>query len=102
MRNKVTKDVVGAPIASEGWQAIFFDLDGEGFVDEEEAGTIRVACWVNLGGRIVGLIPTTEGLKPAEEEENFRGYVDVMVKDSFQKAIDAWDKEVEEEQEEGD
>lgn len=105
VRKIKTTQVVGVPIPSEGWQALFFDLDENGQSDEETGAVIRVACWANVGGRIVGLIPTPEGLKSADEEDNFRGYIDATVKNSLRAALDAWDEgesEEEEEEEETD
>lgn len=100
---KKTLAVVGAPIPSDGWQALFFDLDEDEFADEDTVSAVRVACWANLGGAVTGLIPTPEGLVPADSEDNFRGYVDATVKNSVRSAIDAWDEENEgEEEEEGE
>lgn len=91
---------MGAPVPSDGWQALFFDLDEDDFADDETVSVVRVACWVNLGGAVVGLIPTPEGLVPADSEENFRGYIDATVKTSRQDAVEAWNAENEGEEEE--
>jgi hypothetical protein len=99
-KTKTTKtlSVVGAPIPSDGWQALFFDLDEDEFVDEDTVSVVRVVCWATLGGRVVGLIPTPEGLVPADSEENFHGYVDATVKGSVTAATAAWDADNEEEE----
>lgn len=106
IKKKTKTLAVGAPIPSDGWQALFFDLDADEFVDEDTVSVVRVVCWVNLGGAITGLIPTPEGLVPADSEENFHGYVDATVKTSVKDAIVAWDEEnageEEEEEEEED
>lgn len=88
--------VVGSPIASDGWQALYFDVNDEGLVERDTAEVIRVACWAGTGARIVGLIPTETGLNIAEDFEHFRGYVDAKVEGSLQSALDAWDEAVEE------
>jgi hypothetical protein len=86
-------EIVGAPAPADDWQALFFDLDEDGGYDEDTVFTVRVACWANVEGRLVGLIPHPDGLKPAEIEDNFRGYVDGRIKDSVGAACEGWDEE---------
>lgn len=94
--------VVGSPILADSWQALFFDVDEEGRVDKETVEVVRVACWAGTGSRIVGLIPTEEGLAVAEDVEFFRGYVDAKIDGSLDAAIEAWDGSLEDDEPEGD
>lgn len=101
MTNKKKVDaVVGSPVQSEGWSAVFFETTGEGFVDEETVVTVRVVCWVNLGGRVVGLIPAPEGLVSAESEPEFKSYVDMRERRSVESLIKNWDQSVEDDESE--
>ncbi|GMV17999.1 MAG: hypothetical protein AMXMBFR56_62230 [Polyangiaceae bacterium] len=102
MAKKRSLDMTGSPISADGWQALFFETDRRGYVADNTITVVRVACWANCGGQVVGLIPTLEGLRPADEEDNFRGYVDERVKDSVKRAVQAWDEENEPDPEEDD
>lgn len=101
-RKRKNAEVVGAPVPAEGWVAVFFETSNDGYFDEDTVSTVRVACWANVGGRVVGLIPTAGGLASPESEPEFRTYVDARDRQGVANFLKNWDRNVEEEDEDED